>query len=303
MSLPLKKQNVLTAALASLLIIFSTSARADEKITLRPHWEPGKTYTMETQTEMLTTMPGLGSGAAAGQKTEFTQTMTITVSSEAATGNSLAEVKFTGIKATIGMMGTTMTYDSSDPSKSAPFLQQAFGSMLNKTFTMVFNKDDKYIEARGLDALKQGTPLGQTKAINGDQMADMFRKSFEMALPKEPVASGDSWKNDTKLDMGPVGQLAFTGTNKFDSIVDRDGHMHAKITMDGTMNTEGLGDAKMVKIAEGSKLTGESYFDLDRKVMDFSETNTDLKMNVAGQEVPVKQKSVNRIISIEDTKK
>ena len=258
---------------------------------------------METQTEMLTSIPGLGQGDAAGQKTEFSQTMTITVSSDPATGNSLADVKFTGIKATIGMMGTTMTYDSSDPSKSAPFLQQSFGSMLNKTFTMVFDKEDKYIEARGLDALKQGTPLGQTKALNGNQMADMFRQSFEMALPKDPVAPGDSWKNDTKLDMGPIGKLDVTGTSKFDSIVDRDGHKHAKITSNGGMSTEATGDAKMIKISDESKLSGESYFDLDRKVMDFSETNTELKMNVGGQDVPMKQKTVTRIASITDTKK
>jgi hypothetical protein len=296
---PLKKHPLMVALLATL--VTSASLHAEDKVTLRAHWEPGKTYTMQTQTEMTASVPGLGEGA--GQKTEITQTMSITVSSEASTGNRLAEVKFSGIKATMNMMGQAMTYDSSDPAKSAPFLQQSFGAMLNKSFTMVFDKDDKYIEARGLDALTEGTPLGQTKAVNGQQMADMFRKSFDMTLPKQAVSSGDSWKYDDKIDMGPVGQLSFSATNKFDSVVDRDGHKHVKIVMDGSMSTSDAGEAKMVKIGAGSKMSGETYFDLDRKVVDYTETNTEIKMSVGGQEVPMKQKSVNRIISIEDTKK
>ena len=289
---------------AAIFTLLCTTAGAADKITLRAHWEPGKTYTMETQTEMVTSVPGLGAGEAGGQKTEITQTMTITVSSDGTTGNKLAEVKFASIKANMAMMGQTMTFDSSDPSKSAPFLQQSFGSMMNKTFTMVFDKDDKFVETRGIESLTQGTPLGQTKAINGQQMADMFRKSFDMALPKEPVTTGDTWKYEDKLDMGPIGQLTFGGTSKFQAIVDRDGHKHAQIHTDGTMSTDGGGaESKMVKIAEGSKVTGESYFDLDRKVMDHSETNTEIKMNIGGQEVPMKQKATTRITSIEDTKK
>ena len=141
----LNKHPVVVALLATLLT--SAALHAEDKVTLRAHWEPGKTYTMQTLTEMTASVPGLGAGA--GQKTEITQTMTITVSSESTTGNRLAEVKFTGVKASMNMMGQAMTYDSSDPAKSAPFLQQSFGAMLNKTFTMVFDKDDKYLEARG----------------------------------------------------------------------------------------------------------------------------------------------------------
>jgi hypothetical protein len=44
----------------------------------------------------------------------------------------------------------------------------------------------------------------------------------------------------------------------------------------------------MVQFGAGSKFTGEIYFDLDRRVAAFSETHSDLKLGVGGQEMPLK---------------
>ncbi len=138
-------------AVAALCLGLSAPLRADDKISARNHYESGKVYTLENSMEMSAGMPG--AGGAANQQTTMTMTMTITVKDDAGTGNRLATVKFTGVKATMNMMGQTMTYDSADPSKSQPFLQQAFGAMLGKEFTLVYDKDDKILEVRGVDSL------------------------------------------------------------------------------------------------------------------------------------------------------
>ena len=74
---------------------------------------------MKSETQMDMTLPAAGAG---GQQMNMTQTMSVGVTAEAGTGNKLAEMKFTGIKAKMNMMGQTMEYDSSDPSKSNPLL-------------------------------------------------------------------------------------------------------------------------------------------------------------------------------------
>lgn len=294
-----------TTALSSLafLLVLCTASPAAEKLLLRQNWKTGQVYTIENQTQMTMTMAGLGAQAGAND-TNMTQTMTITVKPDGAAGNKAAEIKFTGIKADMAMMGQKMTYDSSDPAKSPPFLQQSFGALVNKSFTMVFDKENKYVESRGLEALSEGTPLGKSQALKGDQMAAMFRKSFEMSLPKEPIAPGESWNFEDKMEMGPIGSISIKIVGKFDSIVDREGHKHAKLLLSGTFSSPEAGGAAagMVKFGEGSTFTGETYFNLDEGVSSYSETHSDLKINAAGQEMPIKQTNVNKIVSIEAAK-
>ena len=289
---------------AFLVLCVANIALSAEKFSLRPHWETGKVYSLENDTQMTMAVPGLGQASGAGNETKIQQTMTVTVKPEAATGNKMAEIKFASIKADMAMMGAKMTYDSTDPSKSAPFLQQSFGAMVNKSFTMVFDKDDKFLEARGLDTLNEGTPLGKTKAMSGKQMAEMFRKSFEMSLPKEPIAAGESWDFEEKIEMGPVGSIGIKVKGKFDTVVEREGRKHAKLLLEGVFSSPEAADGKkqMVQFGAGSKFTGEIYFDLDRRVAAFSETHSDLKLGVGGQEMPLKQTTTNKVVSIEDIK-
>ena len=294
-----------TTALSSIALLFvlCTASPAAEKLLIRQNWKTGKVYTIENQTQMSMTMTGLGAQGGAND-TNMTQTMTITVKPDGTAGNKAAEIKFTGIKADMAMMGQKMTYDSSDPAKSPPFLQQSFGALVNKTFTMVFDKENKYLEARGLEALSQGTPLGKSQAMNGDQMASMFRKSFEMSLPKDPIAPGESWTFEDKMDMGPLGSIGIKIVGKFDSVVEREGHKHAKLILSGTFSSPEAagGAAGMVKFGDGSTFTGESYFNLDESVASYSETHSDLKISAAGQEMPMKQTNINKVISIEAAK-
>lgn len=289
----------LPALHTAFLLLFVSTVGADDKILLRPHFEVGKTYNQETLTDLNMMVPGLGD--TGGQKTNMMQTMAVTVTKDAASENKLAEIKFTAIKGTVGMMGQNMAFDSTDPAKSSPFLQQTFGALVGKSFTLVYDKDDKFLSVR--DDGKAPTPLGQTKAMNSEKLAEAFRKTQEMALPSAPVAVGDTWTYDDAMDMPPIGKIMIKANGKFDSVLDKDGHKQARLLIDGKFETP-AGDAasQLVKFADGSKFTGEIFFDLDRKVVTSSEIKSDLKLSIAGKEAPLTQSVLNRLVSIVDAK-
>ncbi|QIF05707.1 DUF6263 family protein [Roseimicrobium sp. ORNL1] len=280
--------------LLPLFVLVALHPAPAQKEVLRASWQPGKLYKQETAMEMAAAIPG----SPAEQKTTMSQTIEIRVQAEPSTGNKLANFSITGVKADMEMMGQKMTYDSSDPAKSQPLLQQTFGGLLNKKFTMVFDKEDKYVETRGLEDLN-ANPLGQTTGMDGKQLSETIRKSFEMSLPKGPIAVGETWDIEETMDMQPISMLV-KAKGKFDSVVEIDGRKHAKLLVDGTFSTP-PGAASPLTLGEGSKFSGESLFDLERRVITSNKSTTDLKMQMQGQSIPMKQ-TVTTKTTVEDAK-
>jgi hypothetical protein len=282
--------------LLPLFVLVALHPASAQKEVLRASWQPGKLYKQETAMEMTAAVPG----APAEQKTTMSQTIEIRVQAEPSTGNKLANFSITNVKADMDMAGQKVSYDSADPAKSPPMLQQAFGGMLNKKFTMVFDKEDKYVETRGLEDLT-ANPLGQTTGMDGKQLAETIRKSFEMALPKGPVAVGETWDIEEKMDMQPI-SLLVKAKGKFDSVVEIDGRKHAKLLVDGTFSTP-PGSSSPLTIGEGSKFSGESFFDLERRVITSNKSTSDLKLQMQGQGqgIPMKQ-TVTTKTTVEDAK-
>jgi hypothetical protein len=287
-------------SLAAVFAFMAGSLPAAEKTILRPHWEPGKVYTVENVMNSSTSVPSLGENGK--QSTNMTQTMTITVKAEG--DKRVATVKIAGIKALMSMMGQVMTYDSADPAKSPPMLQQAFGAVAGKEFTLVYDKDDKISDVRGMDNLA-ATPVGGAKGPDPKQFIDAFRKSQEMGMPKDPVAPGDTWTFDDAIEMAPLGTMHIKGTGKFDSIVEVDGRKHAKLLIDGSFTTPEAAAgaaAPTIKFGEGSSMKVETLFDLERRASSSSTVTSELKMNAGGQEIPVSQKVTTKLIKVETAK-
>jgi hypothetical protein len=278
--------------LALLLVVHPALA---QKELLRSRWEPGKVYKQENVTTMMATVPD----STEVQKTNMTQSFEVRVTAEPATGNRLAALTITGTKATMDMMGQSLTYDSADPAKSPPTLQQAFGTMLNKSFTFVYDKNDKFVETRGLEKLT-ATPLGNATGMDGKQLSEAFRKSFEMFLPKDAVAVGDAWNIEDTLEMPPV-LMVVKAKGKYDSVVDIQGRKHARLVIEGTFGTPANASTPFT-LGEGSKFSGELLFDLERRVIVASESRTEINLQVQGQNVPMKQTVLMRLVALEDVK-
>jgi hypothetical protein len=281
--------------LLSLAVLIAAHPVLAQKEVLRAHWEPGKLYKQENLMSMTVAVPGTKDE----QKTNMTQNFEIRVKAEPGTTNKLADLSITGLKATMDMMGQTQTYDSADPAKSPPMLQQAFGALVNKGFTFVFDKDDNFVETRGLDKL-MAMPLGGGSGMDGKQLADAVRKSYDVSLPKDPVSVGDTWTIEEKMDMPPV-SMVMKARGKFDSIVEIEGRKHARLLIEGAFSTP-PGNAAPFTLGEGSKFTGETLFDLQRRVIASNESRMEMNMQMQGQTIPVKQTVTMKLLSLEDAK-
>jgi hypothetical protein len=279
--------------LLPLFVLAALHPASAQKEVLRASWQPGKLYKQETAMEMTAAVPG----APTEQKTTMSQVLEVRVQAEPSTGNKLANFSITGIKADMDRGSEKMTYDSADPAKSPPLLQQAFGGLLNKKFTMVFDKEDKYVETRGVEDLN-ANPLGQTTGMDGKQFSETIRKSFDIALPKGPIAVGETWDIEETLDMQPI-SMVVKAKGKFDSVVEIDGRKHARLLVDGTFSTPP--SSSPLTVGEGSKFSGESLFDLERRVITSNKSTSDLKVQVQGQSIPMKQ-TVTTKMTVEDAK-
>jgi hypothetical protein len=295
----MKAQFFLLAALTVLLTLGATpSLDAQEKHLLRQRWEPGKAYYLESNTDMQMDVPGLPGG---GQNTNLIQFMDIIVRKEPKTDRKLLDLKITAIKALMNIGGKPMTFDSNDPAMSEPMLQQAFGALLGKSVTLIYDKDDKFQDV----IIPEGfmpTPLGAGLGPDAKQLGAMFRESIDYGLPATPIGVGSTFTHERNMDMKPMAALTIKLNGKFDSIVDHEGRKHAKVTLDGTMDgakPPGEGQ-ELVSLLPGSKLSVETLFDIDRKVVTRNTVKSELKMSAGGREMGMKQNMTTTLKKIGD---
>jgi hypothetical protein len=244
------------------------------------------------------TMPGLPGG---GQNSSVIQQMDITVTKEPGSDRKLAEMKYVAVKAMMNMGGQLMTYDSTDPAMSQPMLQQAFGAIIGKSITFVFDKDDQYVDVIVPEGFMP-TPLGMGRGPDGKQLGEMMRDTVQFGLPGRELAIGDTFDIEKKMNMPPVGSIATKIKGRFDSIVDHEGRKHAKLLTKGTIETPETpgGAPNLVSMLAGAKVTGETLFDIERKQVTRTTATTEVKMTAAGREVTMKQTTVSNLKSVED---
>ncbi len=284
----------------SLLLVVSAtllqSASAADKVSFIPQWEPGKTYRQEVTIISQATVPS----QAESQDSNVIQQIKTTVTKDAGSDRRLAEVTFESVKALVTTGKEVVTYDSSDPAMSRPHLQQAFGAMVGRSFTLVYDKDGKFLEMRVPDPDGGLSPVGDFKGPTNKQFADAWQKSVELALPKQSLAVGDNYDHESKAEMQPLGVMTTKTKGRFEAMVDVEGRRHAKLLLDGKLDL-GAGGA-LAALAEGGRLTGEILFDIERRVVTSSSIRTEMKMppNFGGMTLNT---TVNtKLKSVESTK-
>ncbi|MFZ4594426.1 MAG: hypothetical protein ACOYOF_09225 [Verrucomicrobiaceae bacterium] len=251
---------------------------------------PGQTYRQETLTETETKIPGLDAGT---QKSRITQSIDIAATTEPGTNHTLADVRVVAIKGTVDLGGETQSFDSAAPGKALPFLQQTFGALMGKSFTMVYARDGNFLEARAPTSATS-TPLGSTQAMDGAQLAKAYRLSQELVLPKQPVAVGDTWSFGEKLEMLPIGMLSMQAKVRYESTVPMEGRNHARLTLEGTLETP-VGANQLMQLAGGSSVRGEILFDLERQSVTSSTITLDVKLTVGGREASMRQTATTKL--------
>ncbi len=273
---------------------------ADEPRMLRIHWEPSKAYTLENLTENTLQKPG---DSANAQVIKVTQTTTMTVKKDPASTDRLVAVKFVAVKGLMGSGGNVVTFDSTKPNIANPALEKAMARAVGKTFTLVYDDQDRFREVRDLGSMASdpGSVTGLSALADSRDVANLFRKSMEIGLPPLAVSLGDTWTADETMTFPKAGDTHVEMNGKFEAIEERDGRKHAKIVFEGKLSSVERKDKPVanVEIGPGSTMSGVVFFDLERRTTTLSTCTNHLLMIVAGQEMPFEQRITSRVTEVE----
>jgi Family of unknown function (DUF6263) len=266
---------------------------------LRIHWEKGKVYRQQTQTDTTVPVPG----------TEAKQSMSVVqvtdMSIKGTKAGSEVTVAFASVRGEVTANGTTHTFDSTQPGEQNPALKQMFGSALGKSFVLVYDEKDRFKDIKGLERMSADPgALSTLEALaSAREVADLYRKSMEMGLPRMPVSEGDTWIADETIHFPKSGEMQVKMNSKLAGYEDREGRRHAKISFEGKFgNTAPRPDnpAAAIDIAADSTINGILFFDMERRVVSFGTYSTRIYMQAGGQLIPFDQKITSKLVSITD---
>lgn len=209
--------NVLAAAALSAVSFAqapATAPAAAEKYTLKAKYNPGR-YVLEQKADIVQTMTPEG-----GQPTrhDISQAMTITqaISPADKQGNQTVLLGFRSVQQKISSAGSpSIEYDSQGPPQQQhPLLGATLTPLLQARVTVIVGPDGRVRSVTGMDELwdrlAEQSPamsamlLGMKKSLGNNMIRETMEKTAQM-LPDKPVAIGESWQNELKVDMPYLG--------------------------------------------------------------------------------------------------
>jgi len=289
------------ALLCLLALVFPASAPAQEEpFSLRLRWIPGKTYTQETTTETTTSLTAIGKPE--DQKMKVKQTTVIQVT-DSGDSKIAARVTFQSMTGEVMLQGQKHLFDSAHLAAAHPLIRASVGQSVGKSFVLLYSTDGRFIEVADTAKMSSPDTLG-TPTLEGiaeaKQVAELYRRSLEMGLPKMPVKPGDRWTSQETVQFPSAGTVNVELRAKFDSLLDYEGRKHAKIGFEGDMKrADESAGARTVTIGNGSKTFGQVLYDLDRSTVSFGTFRADISLEIAGKNIPVRQQVTTKLVKME----
>ncbi len=284
--------------LSSLLCLATVLQAQDEPLSLRLRWLPEHTYTQETTTETTTGLKAAGK-APEDQKMKVKQTTEIKVTG-AGTGEKLARVTFTSLSGEVMLNGKKETFDSANLKAANPMIQASVGQSVGKTFVLAYGADDQFLEVRNSSSMVETPDDGPNlvRIAEAKQVADLYRRSLEMGLPKGAVKPGDRWTAQETVNFPSAGTMNIDLRAKLESVVSYEGRQHAKVTFEGEMKrTEEAAGSRSVTIGDGSRVFGQVLFDVERGTVTFGAFLADIQLEISGTKIPVRQQVTTKLVS------
>jgi hypothetical protein len=272
-------------------------------LVLRWRWRAGMVYELRTETE--TTMALEPLGREGEQVLEVAQFSSIKVVEGPRPGTKELRVAFESMNAKLSAAGKTFLYDSEEPGQSHPALKDMLNDSSGFEFGLIYSDDDRFLEL-GTVNLPVKNPDEEPSLLalaNAREVAELFRRSLEMALPRPAVAQGDKWISAEMIKFPQAGSVEVTLNCQFDEKAEREGRPHARIVFDGMMSeVEGGkgGAAKVggVRLGPRSRVSGQIFYDLERGVNSISVFLALLEVDHEGKRLPVRQAVTTRVEEI-----
>ncbi len=279
----------------------------DAPVELKLHWEPGQTYMQESDTDTTNFLTALGK--TSDQKLRLHQTTRIAVQKNAQ-NQTEAQVLVESLLGEMTFEGKSHAFDSKNPGAAHPALQQTLGGAAGRGFTLVYDAEGRYLDAKDTASMVTGgvTP-DLTSIADARQLATLFRRSLEMGLPKIPVRPGDKWISDEIVPFPQTGTVQVKLNAKFDGVVDREGRQQAQIAFEGVMKSQRdkdssgreLSTQRPVTLGDDSKVNGHIFFDLERKTISLAVFSATIQLKVEGKNMPIRQQVTTRLVSMKPT--
>lgn len=268
---------------------------------LKLRWENGHFYLQETDTDTTTMLSSIGQKH--DQKLRMRQTTSVKVSQNEA-GEQLVRVSIDSLTGELLQGGLLHPFDSSKLDDALPVLQKTVGGAAGRVFTLVYGPQGEFQDVRDIGSMVRGGATPDLASIaDARQMATLYRRSLEMGLPKVPVRPGDHWISDEVIAFAEAGQVQVQLKSKFDRIVERSGRKHAQIAFEGTLKTKpDEGTKRSVKVDTGSKVSGQVFFDLERRTVSLSLLLAMMNLNVDGKRLPVRQQVTTRLVAVKQVR-
>lgn len=281
------------------LLCLSTSAATaqEESLPLNIRWQAGHHYTQETTTETTTQLTA--AGGAEDQKMKVVQTTDIQVK-EAGEGRKSARVTFRSLRGDVMLRGVKHSFDSARMSEASPLVQASLGKSVGRSFELLYDAEDHFLDVRDTSALageQLASPSLETIA-EAREVAELYRRSLEIGLPRAPVKPGDRWTTQEGLDFPSAGRVNIELRARLESVVDYEGRQHAKISFEGEMKRadESAGTRK-VTIGDGSRVFGQVLFDVERGTVSLAAFRADIQLEIEGKKIPVRQQVTTKLTS------
>lgn len=282
-----------------LLSLTASTLSAEETYGLQIHWIPGKSYTQETTTETTTVLTAVGQ--ADDVKMKVKQTTSIDVTGEP-NGSKEARVTFKALSGDVLLKGKKSTFDSSDLSKADPMIKASVGQSVGKSFILVYNGADEFVSVKDTGSMAPdnlGNPV-LADIAEAKEVAELYRRSLEMGLPKIKVKPGDRWTTQETIKFPSAGTVKVELRVKFEALIDYQEGPHAKLSFEGDMVSDSNAEeGRPVTLAKGSKTYGQILFDLERGTPSFAAFRADIKLDVQGRILPIRQQVTTKLVKLE----
>lgn len=272
---------------------------SEEAQPLRLRWTPGYTYIQETTTATTTGLTALGQ--AEDQHMEIKQTTRVDVSQKDA-GIKEARVSFTSLLAETVFKGKRMAFDSAHPAEGDPVLRKSLGQTVGSSFVLIYDQDDRFTGVRDTGSMAPSSDGSPTLPgiVESKEVAELYRRSLEMGLPKTAVKPGDRWTSQETVKFPSAGTVNVELRAKFETIADVDGRRQAKVVFEGDMKGAGESGGR-IAIGAGSTTAGQILFDLEAGTVSFAAFRADIRLEIDGKRIPVRQEVTTKLVSLKPT--
>lgn len=265
-------------------------------------WEKGKRYAFQTETETVLSLKPLGKEGE--QVLQVIQNTDVTVKAGKQPGTKELVVRFVTLRARMMAEGKTFLYDSEEPSDSDPALRQMLADSSGRHFSLIYSEDDRFVELGTVDqpAALPGSEPSLLAVVDARQVAQLYRRSLEMVLPRPEVRAGDKWTSVEQMTFPQAGEMEVRMNCHYAEDVERDKRAHAKVTFQGKLSqspeTEGAGKRAMV-LGGHSTIAGHVFYDLERRVVSLSMFLGSIVILHEGKNLPIRQTVTTRLQGIE----